>query len=162
MYQLSPSTLPDLNALSPSPPIFGALLTVTFHCTAPYGTGGQPKRAPGVLSISNLWYCMSRAGKRGRRSSAGSLDSNMEVSWKQLVLCDDVHCENTPFIYFFFGLLCFIDSVHFVWVHLFFFFFLGCLMTCLPPLVCMHGLPASDPAPPFVGKPEISCFGHVI
>lgn len=40
---------------------------------------------PGVLSISNLWYCMSRAGKRGRRSSAGSLDSNMEVSWKQLV-----------------------------------------------------------------------------
>lgn len=30
--------------------------------------------------MSNLWYCMSWAGKRGRRSSAGSLDSNMEVS----------------------------------------------------------------------------------
>uniref|UniRef100_A0A8C9FVD6 IQ motif and Sec7 domain ArfGEF 1 n=1 Tax=Pavo cristatus TaxID=9049 RepID=A0A8C9FVD6_PAVCR len=35
---------------------------------------------PGLVSVSNLWCCMSWAGKRGRRSSAGSLDSNMEGS----------------------------------------------------------------------------------
>ena len=42
----------------------------------------------------------------------------------------------------------------FVWII--YFSFLGCLITCLPQLVCMHGLPASDPAP--LWKPEISCF----
>lgn len=39
----------------------------------------------GVMPVSNLWYCMFRAGKRGRRTSAGSLDSTMEVSRKQWV-----------------------------------------------------------------------------
>ncbi|TUN98266.1 IQ motif and SEC7 domain-containing protein 2 [Bagarius yarrelli] len=33
-----------------------------------------------VMPVSNLCCCMSRAGKRGRRTSAGSLDSNMEGS----------------------------------------------------------------------------------
>ena len=47
----------------------------------------------------------------------------------------------------------------FVWII--YFFFLGCLITCLPQLVCMHGLLASDRAP-FFWKPEISIFGHVI
>ena len=42
----------------------------------------------------------------------------------------------------------------FVWII--YFSFLGCLITCLPQLVCMHGLPASDPAP--LWKPAISCF----
>lgn len=38
--------------------------------------------APGLVCVSNLWYCMFWAGKRGRRSSAGSLESNVEVSRK--------------------------------------------------------------------------------
>lgn len=41
--------------------------------------------APGLVCVSNLWYCMFWAGKRGRRSSAGSLESNVEVSRKHPV-----------------------------------------------------------------------------
>lgn len=41
-------------------------------------------QCPGLVSASNLWYCMFWAGKRGRRSSAGSLESNVEVSRKHL------------------------------------------------------------------------------
>lgn len=37
---------------------------------------------PSLVCVSNLWYCMFWAGKRGRRSSAGSLESNVEVSRK--------------------------------------------------------------------------------
>ena len=49
----------------------------------------RPRPAPGSAGpwvaaqacvASNLWYCMFWAGKRGRRSSAGSLESNVEVS----------------------------------------------------------------------------------
>lgn len=36
------------------------------------------------MSVSNLWYCMFWARRRGRRSSAGSLESNVEVSRKRL------------------------------------------------------------------------------
>lgn len=35
---------PKTWTLSPPAPYFWALLTVTIHCTAPYGTGGWPKR----------------------------------------------------------------------------------------------------------------------
>lgn len=36
------------------------------------------------MSVSNLWYCMFWAGRRGCGSSAGSLESNVEVSRKHL------------------------------------------------------------------------------
>lgn len=82
-----------------------AIVFKTPHCTAaslptepiraPYPadtwaspSSGQWQRqqqvavAPGLVCVSNLWYCMFWAGKRGRRSSAGSLESNVEVSRK--------------------------------------------------------------------------------
>lgn len=100
----------------PFPPIFGPYSHNPLHCPLWDWWAAQTSVVdPEVLSISNLWYCMSRAGKRGRRSSAGSLDSNMEVSWKQLVskLISMWWCAlwNTPFILVL-HLLCFIDSVH--------------------------------------------------
>lgn len=66
--------------------------------THPVLKGACPALAPprpGVMPVSNLWCCMSRAGKRGRRTSAGSLDSNLEVSRKRrmsgLFSAHDVH-----------------------------------------------------------------------
>lgn len=46
---------------------------------------GAAALGAGRVAVSNLCCCMSWAGKRGRRSSAGSLDSNMEVSRKFLM-----------------------------------------------------------------------------
>ena len=53
---------------------------------------------------SNLWYCMFWAGKRGRRSSAGSLESNVEVSrspsgW---LSCVASRPQFLPLVFFFF------------------------------------------------------------
>ena len=57
------------------------VVLLTHYCPAtgspgPSGGSARPRVA------SNLWYCMFWAGKRGRRSSAGSLESNVEVSRK--------------------------------------------------------------------------------
>ena len=66
---------------------------------------------------SNLWYCMFWAGKRGRRSSAGSLESNVEVSRKPR----PAGCRVSPpvpdlyllsFIYLFIYLLLFLPLLH--------------------------------------------------
>ena len=46
----------------------------------PAPSSAGPWVAAQACVASNLWYCMFWAGKRGRRSSAGSLESNVEVS----------------------------------------------------------------------------------
>lgn len=75
---------------------------VVFKWSAPCprlrrAAGGSAGRV-----ASNLWYCMFWAGKRGRRSSAGSLESNVEVSrspsgW----LCVASRPQFSPLVYFF-------------------------------------------------------------
>lgn len=120
-----------LKTFSPFCQVFvHAIVFKTPHCTAaslptepiraPYladtwasPSSGQWQRqvavAPGLVCVSNLWYCMFWAGKRGRRSSAGSLESNVEVSRKHpvqlAILCHpplvsmlSFFCSSLPFL----------------------------------------------------------------
>lgn len=57
------------------------IVLLTHYCPATGSPGPSGGSAPPRVA-SNLWYCMFWAGKRGRRSSAGSLESNVEVSRK--------------------------------------------------------------------------------
>lgn len=90
MRSFTPLFLKLLTALlpaSPTEPIRAPYVADTWASPS----SGQWQRqqqvavAPGLVCVSNLWYCMFWAGKRGRRSSAGSLESNVEVSRKHPV-----------------------------------------------------------------------------
>lgn len=69
----------------PTEPIRAPYLADTWASPSSGQWQWQVAVAPGLVCVSNLWYCMFWAGKRGRRSSAGSLESNVEVSRKHPV-----------------------------------------------------------------------------
>lgn len=69
----------------PTEPIRAPYLADTWASPSSGQWQWQAAVAPGLVCVSNLWYCMFWAGKRGRRSSAGSLESNVEVSRKHPV-----------------------------------------------------------------------------